>query len=73
MPTVVITLKEGGLDRNGKRTLIENVTKTVSETTGIRKEAVHIIIDEKPSDNFGDAGIQLTDMLEARAKAEENK
>ncbi len=69
MPTVTITMREG-MDRAGKKALIENVTKTVSETTGIRKEAVHIIIDEKSSDNFGDAGVQLTEVLEARAKAE---
>lgn len=70
MPTVVITLKEGGLDRGGKRTLIEKVTDAVSDTTGIRKEAVHVILDEKSSDNLGDGGVQLTDALEARGKAE---
>ncbi len=72
MPTVVISMKEG-LDRAGKKSLIENVTNTISDTTGIRKEAVHIIIDEKSTDNFGNGGVQLTDVLEARAKAEANK
>lgn len=69
MPTVVISMKEG-LDRAGKKALIENVTNAVSDTTGIRKEAVTIIIDEKSTDNFGNGGVQLTEALEARAKSE---
>ncbi len=72
MPTVTVTMKEG-LDRAGKKLLIEKVTDAVVEATKIRKEAVHVVIDEKSSDNFGDAGVQLTEVLEARAKAEAGK
>ncbi len=72
MPTVTVTMREG-LDRAGKKLLIEKVTDAVVEATQIRKEAVHVIIDEKSSDNFGDAGVQLTEVLEARAKAEAGK
>ncbi len=72
MPTVTVTMREG-LDRAGKKLLIEKVTDAVVDATKIRKEAVHVIIDEKSSDNFGDAGVQLTEVLEARAKAEAGK
>ncbi|MFV0519564.1 MAG: 2-hydroxymuconate tautomerase [Lachnospirales bacterium] len=72
MPTVFVSLKEG-LTRNKKRDLIEKVTEAISDSTGYPKETVAIIIDEKSSDNFGNGGIQLTDKIEAREKANENK
>ncbi len=72
MPTVTVTMREG-LDRAGKKLLIEKVTDVVVEVTQVPKEAVHIIIDEKSTDNFGDAGIQLTEKIEARAKAAAGK
>ncbi len=68
MPSVFVSLKEG-LNRNTKRDLIEKVTDAVSEATGYPKETVAVIIDEKSSDNFGNGGVQLTDRIEAREKA----
>ncbi|MFV0441680.1 MAG: tautomerase family protein [Lachnospirales bacterium] len=68
MPAIHITLKEG-LDRSQKRDLIKKVTTAVTDITQVSEQAVSIIIDEQPSDNFGSGGMQLTDILEARGRA----
>ncbi len=72
MPTVTVTMREG-LDRAGKKLLIEKVTDAVLEATQVPKEAIHVIIDEKSTDNFGDGGVQLTEKIEAREKAVASK
>ncbi len=45
MPIVTVQLLEGRTDEQ-KKALVESVTNSVTETTGARKEAVTVVIEE---------------------------
>jgi len=45
-----------GRDQDTKEKVIEKVTEAIVETVGCTKEAVHIIINEIPKENWGIAG-----------------
>ncbi|MDD5382400.1 MAG: tautomerase family protein [Candidatus Margulisbacteria bacterium] len=59
MPIVNIGLW-AGRDKNVKAKLIENVTKTVCDTVGCPPEAVIIVIEDIPKENWGQAGKQAS-------------
>lgn len=60
MPVVNITM--GRVEKDTKKKIIENVTKTLSETTDIPLKAFTVIIDEKDTDNIGLGGTQVSEM-----------
>lgn len=57
MPVVKIEMW-AGRDEKAKDKLIQNVTKTVCETIGCPPEAVTVIINDVPKENWGQAGRQ---------------
>jgi len=57
MPVVKIGLW-AGRDKETKKKLIENVTKTVCETVGCPQQAVIVIIEDIPKENWGQDGKQ---------------
>ena len=57
MPVVRITMWTGRTAEQKKK-LIESVTKAVCESIGCRQEAVYIILDDMPKENWGSGGKQ---------------
>jgi 4-oxalocrotonate tautomerase len=57
MPVVKIGMW-AGRDKEAKKKLIENVTKTVCETIGCPAQAVIVIIEDIPKENWGQDGKQ---------------
>lgn len=55
MPIVRIDLWKGR-EKETKRKLIKSVTSAVVDTIGCPPEAVHIIINEQPKENWGIGG-----------------
>ncbi|MBN3032851.1 MAG: tautomerase family protein [Candidatus Saganbacteria bacterium] len=56
MPIVRIELWSGR-DAAAKEKLIRNVTKTVCETIKCPPEAVIVVIEDVPKENWGQAGV----------------
>ena len=63
-----IKVEAGKMNRETKEKLIKDLTKTASESLGIREEAFTILIKENETDNWGIGGKVLTKVLEERAK-----
>ena len=59
MPIVRIEMW-AGRDKDLKKKLIENVTKTVCETVGCPEHAVIVVIDDIPKENWGQNGKQAS-------------
>ena len=57
MPIVTIGMW-AGREKGVKEKLIQNVTKTVCETVNCPPEAVIIVIEDIPKENWGQAGKQ---------------
>lgn len=57
MPIVKIEMW-AGRDKDTKNKLIENVTRTVCDTVKCPPEAVIVVIDDIPKENWGQAGKQ---------------
>jgi len=57
MPVVKIGLW-AGRDKEMKKKLIENVTKTVCEAIGCPPQAVIVILEDIPKENWGQDGKQ---------------
>jgi len=57
MPIVRIGLWVGR-DKETKKKIIEEVTKTVSQTAKCPPEAVIVVIEDIPKENWGEAGKQ---------------
>lgn len=56
MPVVTVQLWEGrSLEQ--KRRLVEAITQALVEHAGARPDALHVIIDEIPKENWGLAGV----------------
>lgn len=60
MPYVNIKITDGGVTREQKAKIVEDVTATLVENLGKQPEHIHIVIDEVPVENWGFAGM-LTD------------
>jgi len=59
MPIVRIEMWAGRPSETKKK-LIENVTKTVCDTVGCPPEAVVVVIDDIPKENWGQSGKQAS-------------
>ena len=57
MPVVKIDLWSGRNEEQ-KEAIIKKVTEAIVETVGCPKEAVTVVIDEIPKENWGSAGEQ---------------
>ena len=57
MPLIRIDLWKETTTTERKRKLVKGITDIVSETINCPKEAVHIIINEEPKENWGLGGI----------------
>jgi 4-oxalocrotonate tautomerase len=55
MPIVRVEMW-AGRDKETKHKLIENLTKTVCDTVKCPPEAVIVVIDDVPKENWGQAG-----------------
>ncbi len=63
MPRVIIQMVEGrSLDK--KRALVRNVTDTISETLGIAKERISIVLHEVKEDELAHGGVLWCDREE---------
>ncbi|WP_079528351.1 2-hydroxymuconate tautomerase [Halobacillus hunanensis] len=60
MPIITVQMLEGRTD-DQKQSLVERVTDAVTDTTGARKEAVTVVIEEMSKQNYGVAGKRLVD------------
>jgi 4-oxalocrotonate tautomerase len=60
MPIVVVNLKEGRtLDQ--KRAMVEGITNVLTETVGVKKTSVRIIVNEMRNEDFAIAGTLVCD------------
>ena len=59
MPIVKIEMWSGR-DAATKDKLIQNVTKTVCDTVKCPPEAVTVVIEDIPKENWGQAGVQAS-------------
>ncbi len=57
MPIVNIGMW-AGRDKSTKEKLIKNVTQTICETVGCPPEAVIVVIEDIPKENWGQSGRQ---------------
>ncbi|MFH1617646.1 MAG: 2-hydroxymuconate tautomerase [Candidatus Margulisiibacteriota bacterium] len=57
MPIVTVQLW-AGRDKEVKKKLIENITKTTCDTVGCPSEAVIVVIEDIPKENWGQTGKQ---------------
>jgi len=57
MPIITVQLW-AGRDKGVKKQLIEKITKTTCETVGCPAEAVIVVIEDIPKENWGQAGKQ---------------
>ncbi|WP_163527469.1 2-hydroxymuconate tautomerase [Halobacillus ihumii] len=60
MPIITVQMLEGRTD-DQKKALVERVTDAVTDTTGARKEAVTVVIEEMAKQHYGVAGKRLVD------------
>ncbi|WP_101842345.1 2-hydroxymuconate tautomerase [Halobacillus sp. Marseille-P3879] len=60
MPIVTVQMLEGRTDEQ-KKALVESVTDSVIETTGARREAVTVVIEEMKKQHYGVGGKRLSD------------
>jgi 4-oxalocrotonate tautomerase len=56
MPVVVIKMLRGR-EPQLKASLIRNVSKSIEKTLGISPDAIRIILEEVPPENFGIGGL----------------
>lgn len=59
MPSVTLELAK--LSREQKRTLVSEITETVSKVTGLPAESVYVFVKENDPDNIGVGGRLLSD------------
>ena len=59
MPSV--TLELARLSKEQKRTLVSEITETVSKVTGLPAEGIYVFIKENDLDNIGVGGKLLSD------------
>jgi len=60
MPRVMIQMVEGR-DLDKKRALVKNVTDTISDTLGISKDRISIVIHEMKEDELAHGGVLWCD------------
>ena len=55
MPVIILKLKKG-LSRDQKRTIVQEFTATLVKVTGVDKDLVTILIEEKDPEDIGKGG-----------------
>ncbi|WP_085506300.1 2-hydroxymuconate tautomerase [Thalassobacillus devorans] len=60
MPIVTVQMLEGRSDEQ-KKALVAEVTDAVTNTTGARKEAVTVVIEEMAKNHYAVGGKRLSD------------
>ena len=55
MPVIILKQKKG-LSREQKRRIVHEFTKTLVSITGVKKELVTILIEEKELEDIGKSG-----------------
>ena len=65
-----ISIESGPLDDMQKRELIERITVTAAETTGIPRQFFMVTIKELPESNFGIGGRAIDCLKEEYRKSE---
>jgi 4-oxalocrotonate tautomerase len=55
MPVIILKQKKG-LSRDQKRRIVQEFTKTLVTVTGVKKELVTILIEEKEPEDIGKGG-----------------
>jgi 4-oxalocrotonate tautomerase len=55
MPVIILKLKKG-LSRDQKRTIVQEFTATLVKVTGVDKDLVTILIEEKELEDIGKGG-----------------
>ena len=68
MPYVNVKITRDGVTAAQKRTIVEDITRSLVTTLGKKPEQIHIVIDEIEPENWGFAGMLTTD-YRARAKS----
>lgn len=59
MPVITIEASRT-LDKETKKKLIEDVSKSVAESYGFPIQSIDVIIRENSPDNIGDGGVQVS-------------
>lgn len=67
MPYVNVKITKDGVTAAQKRTIVEDITRSLVTTLGKKPEHIHIVIDEIEPENWGYAGMLTT---EYRAQAQ---
>jgi len=57
MPLITINIWKGKTTVEQKRRIVKEITDTVADTLGCPREAIHIIINEQPKQNWGIGGM----------------
>jgi len=60
MPYINLQITKGA-SRDQKKTIVEQMTKTLVEVLGKKPEHIHIVIDEIDQDNWGYNGMLTSD------------
>lgn len=65
MPYINLQITKGA-SREQKKTIVEQMTKTLVEVLGKKPEHIHIVIDEVDEDNWGYRGMLTSDYTKER-------
>jgi 4-oxalocrotonate tautomerase len=61
MPYVNVKITKDGVTAAQKRTLVQDITRSLVTTLGKKPEHIHIVIDEIEPENWGFAGMLTTE------------
>ena len=61
MPYINLQITKGA-SRDQKKTVVEQMTKTLVDVLGKKPEHIHIVIDEVDEDNWGYKGMLTSDL-----------
>jgi len=61
MPYINLQITKGS-SRDQKKTVVEQMTKTLVDVLGKKPEHIHIVIDEVDEDNWGYKGMLTSDL-----------
>jgi len=69
----VITFEGAEMATQMKKELIQRLTKTSAEITGIPDQFFTVVVREQPAENLGVGGETVAEIKKRLAKAQENK
>ncbi len=61
MPYVNVKITRGGVTKEQKRAVVEDITASLVRRLGKKPEHIHIVIDEVDPENWGFAGMLTTE------------